>query len=98
MMPLSESERKYLADIRRSQQPVVALETTKEQGVALATDEMRGYPDNSATGIHLAKPRCSFSDMCRQQCEEKDDFVESVTILPLYYYIFFFLFYDHIHC
>lgn len=32
-------------DICGSQQPGVALETAKEHGVALATDEMRGYPD-----------------------------------------------------
>lgn len=82
-------------DIRRSQQPVVALETTKEHGVALATDEMRCYPDNNATGILLAKPRCSFSDMCRQQCDEKNDFIESVTILRLYYYIIFFILRSH---
>lgn len=61
-MPLSESGRNYLVDTRRSQQPEVALETTKEHRVALATDEMRGYPDNNATGIHLAKPRHPPSD------------------------------------
>lgn len=49
-------------DICGSQQPGVALETTKERGVALATDEMRGYPDKNATGTHLARPHCAFSD------------------------------------
>lgn len=46
----------------RSQQPRVALATAKERGVALATDEMRGYPDKNATGTHLTNPRCPFSD------------------------------------
>lgn len=45
-----------------SQQPVVALATAEERGVALATDEMRGYPDKNATGTHLARPHCPFSD------------------------------------
>lgn len=45
-----------------SQQPGVVLETPKERGVALATDEMRGYPDKNATGTHLVRPGCPFSD------------------------------------
>lgn len=61
-MPLAGFGRNYLVDICGSQQPGVALETTKERGVALATDEMRGYPDKNTTGTHLARPRCPFSD------------------------------------
>lgn len=79
-----------MATTRRSQQPGVALETTKEHRVALATDETRGYPDNNETGIHLAKPRRP-SDMWRQQRDEKDD-VKSVTILPLYFLIYYFFY------
>ncbi|KAI4819474.1 hypothetical protein KUCAC02_004720, partial [Chaenocephalus aceratus] len=45
-----------------SQQPVVAVATAKDRGVALATDEVRSYPDKNATGTHLARPHCPFSD------------------------------------
>lgn len=45
-----------------SQQPGVSLATTKERGVALVTDEIRGYPDKKATGTHLARSHCPFSD------------------------------------
>ncbi|XP_074504138.1 uncharacterized protein LOC141775085 isoform X2 [Sebastes fasciatus] len=54
--------RNYLVEMCGSQQPGVALATTKERGVAQATDEMRGYPDKKATGTHLKRPRCPFSD------------------------------------
>lgn len=55
-----------LLEICGSQQPGVALATTKERGVTLATDEMRGYPDKNATEAHLAKPHCHFlTDSCR---------------------------------
>lgn len=57
---------------------------------------MRGYPDNNATGIHLTKLRCPFSDRYVQHGEK--DMVESVTIIPLYFYIIINVFYDHIHC
>lgn len=60
--PLAGFGRNYSADTHGSQQPGVAVETAKECGVALATDEMRGYPDKKATGTHLAGPRCAFSD------------------------------------
>ncbi|XP_023251762.1 uncharacterized protein LOC111646487 [Seriola lalandi dorsalis] len=61
-MPLTGFGRNYLVKICGSQQPGVALATTKERGVALATDEMRGHPDKNATGTHLARPRCPFPD------------------------------------
>ncbi|XP_042349877.1 uncharacterized protein LOC121948526 [Plectropomus leopardus] len=61
-MPLTGFGRNYLVEMCGSQQPGVALATTKERGVTLATDEMRGYPDKNATGTHLARPRCPFSD------------------------------------
>ncbi|XP_059201832.1 uncharacterized protein LOC131981525 [Centropristis striata] len=60
-MPLDGFGRNYL-EMCGSQQPDVALATAKERGVALATDEMRGYPDKNATGTHLARPRCPFPD------------------------------------
>lgn len=47
-------------DTGGSQQPEVAIATTQERGVALATDEMRGYPDKNTIGTNLASPRCSF--------------------------------------
>lgn len=62
MMPLAGFGRNYSVDLCGSQQPGVALETTKERGVALVTDEMRGYPDKNTTGTHLARPRCPLSD------------------------------------
>lgn len=61
-MPLTGFGRNYLVVICRSQQPGLVLETSKERGVALATDEMRGYPDKNATGTHLVRPGCPFSD------------------------------------
>lgn len=61
-MPLAGFGSNYLVEKCGSQQPGVALATPKERGVALATDETRGYPDKNATGTHLARPRCPFSD------------------------------------
>ncbi|XP_045887033.1 uncharacterized protein LOC123957944 [Micropterus dolomieu] len=61
-LPLTGFGRNYLVDTCRSQQPGVALATTKEGGVSLATDEMRGYPDKNATGTHLVSPHCPFPD------------------------------------
>ncbi|XP_049442502.1 uncharacterized protein LOC125894883 [Epinephelus fuscoguttatus] len=61
-MPLTGFGRNYLVEMCGSQQPEVALATPKERGVTLATDERRGYPDKNATGTHLARPRCPFSD------------------------------------
>lgn len=44
----------------------VSLATAKERGVALATDEMRGYPDKNATGTHLGDLAVLFqTDSCR---------------------------------
>lgn len=53
---------------------------------------MRGYPDNNTTGIHLAKPRYPQTDRCRQQCDEKDDVVESVTVPHLFFFITLFFY------
>ncbi|KAG7517704.1 hypothetical protein JOB18_014511 [Solea senegalensis] len=61
-IPLTGFGRDYLLKICGSPQPGVAIATTEERGVALATDEMRGHPDKSATGTHLARPRCPFPD------------------------------------
>ncbi|XP_039975049.1 uncharacterized protein LOC120784949 [Xiphias gladius] len=61
-MPLTGFGRNYLVKIRGSQQPGVAVATTKERGVALATDEIRGHPDKSVIGTNLARPRCPFPD------------------------------------
>lgn len=45
----------------------VSLATAKERGVALATDEMRGYPDKKATGTHLGDLAVLFqTDSCRR--------------------------------
>ncbi|KAK5865101.1 hypothetical protein PBY51_016292 [Eleginops maclovinus] len=62
--PSLDLGRNYSVEMCRSgsQQPGVAVATAKERGVALATDEMRGYPDKNATGTHLAGPHCPFSD------------------------------------
>lgn len=96
MMPLTESGRNYFADTRRSQQPGVALETTKEHRVALATDEMRGYPDNNATGIHLVKPRCPFSDRYVQAAIWKGWCCRaSHDPTTLYLVFFFFILWSH---
>lgn len=65
--------------------------------VALATDEMRGYPDNNTTGIHLVKPHCPFSDTCRQHYTEKGEVSHDPTPLFLYIYMYFFLLYHHIY-
>lgn len=44
----------------------VSLATAKERGVALVTDEMRGYPDKKATGTHLGDLTVLFqTDSCR---------------------------------
>lgn len=55
----------YLVEICGSQQPAVAIATSKEREVALATDEMRGYPDKNTTGTHLAGPHCPFSEIAK---------------------------------
>lgn len=95
MMPLTESGRNYFADTCRSQQPGVALETTKEHRVALATDEMRGYPDNNATGIHLAKPRCPFSDRYVQAAIWKGWCCGARHNPTTLYLVFFFILWSH---
>lgn len=61
-MPTTGFGRNNLVDVCGSQQPGVALATAKERGVTLATDEMRGYPDKNATGTHLSRSHCPFSD------------------------------------
>lgn len=95
VMPLTG--RNYFADTRRSQQPGVALETTKEHRVALATDEMRGYPDNNATGIHLVKPRCPFSDRYVQAAIWKGWCCRASHDPTTLYFVYFFFIYDYIH-
>ncbi|TDH07989.1 hypothetical protein EPR50_G00112380 [Perca flavescens] len=62
LMPTTGFGRNNLVDVCGSRQPRVALATAKEREVTLATDEMRGYPDKNATGTHLTRPHCAFSD------------------------------------
>ncbi|XP_029368911.1 uncharacterized protein LOC115050235 [Echeneis naucrates] len=54
--------RNNLMKTGRSQQPGVAVATTKERGVGLATDEIRGHPDKNATGTDLERSHCTFPD------------------------------------
>uniref|UniRef100_UPI003AAE66B9 uncharacterized protein isoform X2 n=1 Tax=Centroberyx gerrardi TaxID=166262 RepID=UPI003AAE66B9 len=58
--PSNSSHRIWEELLGRDMRVTATLATSQERCVALATDEMRGYPDRNATGTHLARPRCPF--------------------------------------
>lgn len=81
-------------DICGSQQPGVALETEKERGVALATDEMRGYPDKKLQelilqGLAVLFPTANCrhdSRIINKNTKRSMLLVESSLFQPLYFY------------